>query len=181
MNVGVNTAVFNEEGELLLTKRDDFGVWCLPGGRVEDGETLPQAALRETFEETGLQVSLTGVVGIYSVPLTTSWVNLIISFKAQVVGGSFNPQPGEVVEMAYFDRASIPPQLLWGQRQRILDAFDCTGGGTAWAQYIPYDKIISRAELYQMRDESNLSNVTFYEKTFGFDTHPSDHSELGSR
>jgi 8-oxo-dGTP pyrophosphatase MutT (NUDIX family) len=178
MNVGVNTAVFHE-GKVLLTKRDDFRIWCLPGGKVEDGETVPQGALRETFEETGLRVKLTGVIGIYSIPLTSTWVNLIISFKAEVIGGELNPQPGEVVDLRWFGRDEVPQELLWGQRQRILDAFDCERGGVAWKQSVPFHKVTGRAELYRMKDESGLNPAAFYAQQFGFEDHRDDLSELG--
>jgi hypothetical protein len=45
--IAVNVAVI-QEGKVLLTKREDFEVWCLPSGGVEDGESLAEAALRET-------------------------------------------------------------------------------------------------------------------------------------
>lgn len=178
MSVGVNTAVF-KDGKVLLTKRDDFRIWCLPGGRVEDGETVGQAALRETLEETGLTVKLTGVIGVYSIPVSVSWVNLIVSFKAEILGGAFNPQPGEVVDLGWFEREEVPQELLWGQRQRIEDAFECQDGGVAWKQVVPYDKVVSRAELYRQKDESGLSPAAFYEREFGFGDHPDNCSELG--
>jgi ADP-ribose pyrophosphatase YjhB (NUDIX family) len=178
MYVGVNTAIF-KDGKILLTKRDDFNIWCLPGGRVEEGETAPEGALRETFEETGLKVKLTAVIGIYSLPAKGPWVNLIVSFRAEGIGGELIPQPGEVVDLHWFAREDIPNELLCGQRQRIEDAFECTTGGVAWKQHMPFDKAISRAALYQMKDESGLSNVDFYAQQFGFDDHPDDHSELG--
>ena len=55
-----------EDEKVLLTKREDFEVWCLPGGGVEDGETLAEGAIREAKEETGLDVELTSLVGVYS-------------------------------------------------------------------------------------------------------------------
>ena len=57
-----------EEEKVLLTKRDDFHIWCLPSGGVEDGETVVEAAIRETKEETGIDVKITRMVGIYSRP-----------------------------------------------------------------------------------------------------------------
>jgi ADP-ribose pyrophosphatase YjhB (NUDIX family) len=57
INLGVNVAVI-EDGRVLLTQREDFPVWCLPGGGVDPGESLAQAAVREVREETGLEVEL---------------------------------------------------------------------------------------------------------------------------
>jgi 8-oxo-dGTP diphosphatase len=55
--IGVNVAIF-QDGKVLLTKRRDFKVWCLPGGEVDNGETLVEAAKREAREELGLEVQL---------------------------------------------------------------------------------------------------------------------------
>jgi 8-oxo-dGTP pyrophosphatase MutT (NUDIX family) len=52
-NLGVNVAVI-QDGKILLTQREDFETWILPSGGVEEGESLAQAAIRETKEEAGL-------------------------------------------------------------------------------------------------------------------------------
>ena len=54
---GTCAAVFNERGEILLQKRADNGFWSMPGGAVDPGESVEQGALREVWEETGLQVA----------------------------------------------------------------------------------------------------------------------------
>lgn len=63
-----SAVVVNEAGELLLQRRSDNGQWALPGGTMDLGETLAQTLVREVREETGLDVDITGVVGIYSDP-----------------------------------------------------------------------------------------------------------------
>jgi len=63
-----NCIVQNEAGEILLIRRTDNGNWSLPGGAMDLGESLGQAAIRETLEETGIQAKLTGVSGLYSDP-----------------------------------------------------------------------------------------------------------------
>lgn len=65
--LGVNVAIVSE-GRVLLTRREDFDVWCLPGGQVDAGESLAEAARREVREETGLEVRIERLVGMYSGP-----------------------------------------------------------------------------------------------------------------
>jgi ADP-ribose pyrophosphatase YjhB (NUDIX family) len=64
----VNVAVFNDAGDLLLIRRSDNGNWALPGGAVDLGESLPQAGVRETKEESGIDCEITGLSGIYTDP-----------------------------------------------------------------------------------------------------------------
>ncbi len=64
----VNVAVANDAGEVLLIRRSDNDNWALPGGAIDIGESLAQAAVRETREETGVDCEITGLVGIYTDP-----------------------------------------------------------------------------------------------------------------
>ena len=64
----VNVAVTNGAGDLLLIRRSDSGNWALPGGRVDIGESLPQAGVRETREESGIDCEITGLSGVYTDP-----------------------------------------------------------------------------------------------------------------
>jgi len=64
----VNCVVENEAGEILLIERSDNGNWSLPGGAMDLGESVADAAVRETLEETGVLVEVTGLVGIYTDP-----------------------------------------------------------------------------------------------------------------
>ncbi|MCU7731166.1 NUDIX domain-containing protein [Actinoplanes sp. KI2] len=63
-----NVVVTNDDGDILLIRRSDNGNWALPGGAMDLGESLPDAAVRETAEETGIDVEITGLVGIYTDP-----------------------------------------------------------------------------------------------------------------
>ncbi len=63
-----NVIVVNNSGEILMIRRSDNDNWALPGGAMDLGESLPAAAVRETLEETGVQVEITGLVGIYTDP-----------------------------------------------------------------------------------------------------------------
>jgi 8-oxo-dGTP pyrophosphatase MutT (NUDIX family) len=64
----VNVAVTDDAGQVLLIRRSDNDNWALPGGGIELGESLVQAAVRETSEETGVDCEITGLVGIYTDP-----------------------------------------------------------------------------------------------------------------
>jgi ADP-ribose pyrophosphatase YjhB (NUDIX family) len=63
------STIIQESGRILLVqeaKPENRGLWNLPGGHLEENETLKQGALREVFEETGLHVALAGLVGVYT-------------------------------------------------------------------------------------------------------------------
>lgn len=64
----VNVVVVNDAGEILMIRRTDNGNWALPGGAVDLGESVAQAAVRETLEESGIERAVTGIVGTYSDP-----------------------------------------------------------------------------------------------------------------
>ncbi|TDC06666.1 NUDIX domain-containing protein [Nonomuraea longispora] len=64
----VNVIVTNPAGDLLMIRRSDNDNWAVPGGAIDLGESIPEAAVRETFEETGITCEITGLVGTYSDP-----------------------------------------------------------------------------------------------------------------
>jgi len=63
-----NVVVLNERGEFLLIRRSDNENWALPGGAMDLGESIGQAAVREVKEETGVDCEITGLVGVYTDP-----------------------------------------------------------------------------------------------------------------
>ncbi len=65
---GGSAIVTDEQGRILMQKRTDSGNWALPGGVMDIGETLEQCVVREVKEETGLDVEIAGLVGIYTDP-----------------------------------------------------------------------------------------------------------------
>ncbi|MEU7615587.1 NUDIX domain-containing protein [Micromonospora rifamycinica] len=66
--VAVSVFVRDEQARVLLIRRTDNGLWSLPGGGQEIGESVAETAVRETREETGIRVEVTGMVGVYSDP-----------------------------------------------------------------------------------------------------------------
>ena len=64
----VNVVVVSDADEILLIRRTDNGNWAVPGGAIDLGESVAQAAVRETLEESGIDCEITGIAGIYSDP-----------------------------------------------------------------------------------------------------------------
>ncbi|MFJ6213775.1 NUDIX domain-containing protein [Streptomyces sp. NPDC092296] len=64
----VTAFILSSHGDLLLERRSDNGLWGMPGGVVEIGENIAGAVTREVLEETGIEVEVTGLVGVYSDP-----------------------------------------------------------------------------------------------------------------
>jgi 8-oxo-dGTP pyrophosphatase MutT (NUDIX family) len=156
-----------QNGKILLTQREDFEVWCLPGGSVEDGETVAEAAVREVREETGIDVELTSLVGIYSRLGLYPDIHGVL-FTATPTSSKLQTQPGETIALDYFGIDNLPKPLLFGYRQRIEDAMNSVGGGVAWKQTVtPTIKgVTNRKDLYDIRDKSGLSRVGFYLQAF---------------
>lgn len=125
--VGASAAILNAAGEILLTRRADNGMWCLPGGHMDFGETLAETVVRETLEETGLHVTVERLIGIYSAPfpegLVLNGTNQIVaaSFLCRVVVGQLCLSD-ETTEIGYFATHWLPEPLLPVHRQRIVDA-----------------------------------------------------------
>lgn len=158
--IGVSVAIV-ECGTILLTMREDFEVWCLPGGEIDEGESIADAARREVREETGLEVELTRLVGTYS---RIGWrPNHLFLFAAHVIGGTLTPDPREVLEAHFFPFNALPQPLLFGNAYKIADAVGGVIGCVKTERVlIPDAPQISRAELYAQRDQSGVSRREFY-------------------
>jgi ADP-ribose pyrophosphatase YjhB (NUDIX family) len=109
----VTTLPITDSGEIVLLRRGiepGRGWWAQPGGFLEIDETVYQAAIRETREETGLLIEPGEIIGLYT-RLEAAVVT--IAFEAKVVGGTATPTP-EALEVATFPPESIPwPELAF--------------------------------------------------------------------
>src|SRR3954465_14462282 len=121
-----STVVIDAEGRILLQRRRDNDMWALPGGKMELGESLGDCARRETLEETGLEIELTGIVGIYSDPKHVFSYDdgevrqeFSICFSARRVGGQLIPSH-QAPEVAFFKPRSLEAlQMVDAIRLRI--------------------------------------------------------------
>ena len=130
IRVGVGVFLQNAEGQVLLEKRRDCGLWCVPGGYLEAGETVTQTAIREVLEETGLNIHVAGMVGVYSDPKDrvvnypdTGRSRLIdIVVRGKIVDGKLACSE-ESFEIAFFNKNALPP-ILPRSLMPIQDGFD---------------------------------------------------------
>jgi ADP-ribose pyrophosphatase YjhB (NUDIX family) len=112
--------IFDAQGRVLLCHRRDLDVWNLPGGGVESGEMPTEAVLREVLEETGLEVEIERLVGVYG---KTGKDELAFSFVCSMIGGEL-ALTDESSENRYFEIENIPHNTTPKQVERIHDALD---------------------------------------------------------
>jgi len=147
---GASIAII-QHGKVLLQLREDARLWNLPGGAIEDGESLAEAAIREAREETGLEVRLTRLVGVYSRPRWRMGGGHDIFFTAEPtgVGDLRNADPHESADVRFFAPDDLPQDLIWWHRRHIRDAFSGAGSGLAWSQDVvwPFAPDASRNAL----------------------------------
>jgi len=115
--IAVSALIF-EEGRVLLAHRRDIDWWNLPGGGMEVGETVEEALYREVYEETGLQVEIEQLVGVYSKPQKRE---VVLTFRCHVIGGVAS-ETEESRECRYFYPEDLPANILPKHRQRVEDA-----------------------------------------------------------
>ena len=126
---GVTAVILGPAG-VLLQKREDNGLWGLPGGSVEPGESVTEALVREVREETGLDVERLRLIGVYSAPEhhqivtypngdVTHYVSS--SFECRITGGVI-ACGRESLACEWFPPDGLPPGLMPIARIRITDA-----------------------------------------------------------
>ena len=122
----VATAVVVEaEGGLVLGRRaiePGRGMWCFPGGFVNDDEHPEAAALRECFEEIGVLVEMATLIGVYHISKQGAPSMIGIAYRARLAPGS-TPAPGsEMLEVGVFSVDELPP-LAFPSHREVLAAY----------------------------------------------------------
>ena len=124
MLVHAGGCIFNESGEILLQRRGDNNKWGLPGGTIELDETPEMAAVREVREETGLEVEVGELIGIYTdfeitCPNGDKFQSIMMAYYLNAVGGELVCDNDETLELKYFPLNEIP-ELCCKQHEEIV-------------------------------------------------------------
>lgn len=124
---GAHVLVTDADGRILVVRTTYLGPgWMLPGGRVERSETPHRAAVRETREETGIEVTVDRLVLVDG----HRRGNVSFVFVGRLVGGELAPQFGEIAEVGWLYREEITA-ASW-RLHRLLDRIDEVGEGIAY-------------------------------------------------
>lgn len=123
LRLGTSCVVMNTQDEVLLSLRGDLQVWNLPGGRLDYGECLQDAAAREVHEETGIEVEIERIVGLYYI---TRWQRCNVVYRAHPIGGSLLTKTHETLDNAWFPLTALPELLTQVSRLRIHQALEET-------------------------------------------------------
>jgi len=114
LRVGASALIYDEDRErILMTQREDNHRWCLPGGGMDPGESAAETCVREVLEETGLEVEVTRLVGVYTSPDMlveysdgTKVQPVTFSFEAEIIGGELGLS-NETIDFGWYTVAEI--------------------------------------------------------------------------
>ena len=130
LRMGCSAVIFDEtRTRALLTRRTDNGLWCVPGGAMEAGESAAEACIREVWEETGLSVSVKRLIGVYSNPNQLvlypdgNKVHIVVmSFEVEVLDGELGLS-NETTEAGFFSVTEMETMPMHGKhKERVEDA-----------------------------------------------------------
>lgn len=127
---GVAAVVLDDDDDVLLVKRADRERWALPTGTVERGESLSRALVREVKEETGLDVEVRRLTGVYSAPEQQVFTYpsggsvhfVTCCFRCTAVGGSLTADAEETLDADFFRTDELPSNILPMQPRWVADA-----------------------------------------------------------
>ena len=115
--------VLNEQQQILLGKRKtdpQKGYWCLPGGFIEQGETMAEAALRELKEETGLVGTVLSLVDCFYQESRFYGSLIIFGYRVSIQGGNLRADD-DLEEVRFFDLDNFPPLAFESHRKLVAE------------------------------------------------------------
>ena len=130
LRMGCSAVIFDEtRTKALLTRRTDNGLWCIPGGAMEAGESAAEACIREVWEETGLHVAVKRLIGVYSDPNQLVVYPdgnkahiVVMSFEVEVTGGELGLS-NETTAAGFYSVQEMESMPMHGKhKQRVEDA-----------------------------------------------------------
>lgn len=128
--VGSTVIMTNETGQILLQqRRRPHGVWGLPGGLMELGESVEDTARREVYEETCLRVGNLNLIGVFSGPQYfvkagngDEFYVVTTAFHTSDFTGTINMDTDESLEFSFFDAFALPTPMV-GSHQKMVEAY----------------------------------------------------------
>lgn len=121
--MGAFALILDERGRVLWCLREDLGIWNLPGGAVERGESPWSAVVREVKEETGLDARVDRLSGVYWRPCQ---MEVNFAFVCSITGGKAS-KTREAVETRYFAPEEVPERTARRHVARVRDALEHPG------------------------------------------------------
>ncbi len=123
----VGALIMDTHGKVCLVKRTDSGIWALPTGWVERGESTEEAVVREVREETGYEVAVKDLIGVYSLPeeMTVEYPDgrcvqcVTVCYFCEHIGGRGIPDGREVSECIFFPPDTLPEPMVNTHRHWI--------------------------------------------------------------
>lgn len=151
---GASVVVLQGDSVLLIL-REDFRIWGLPGGAVEVGESVAEAAIREVREETGVEISLDRLVGMYY----RQQGGHQAVFLAHPEAGDPRPDGYETLKAQWYPLDQLPDLLIGWHRLYIQDGL---GNGSSVVRRINMPSLASlsrltRQEIYDLKDQGKLN------------------------
>ena len=148
--IGAFAIIFDAERRVLLSHRRDIDAWNLPGGGVETGETPVEAVMREVTEETGLEVAVDRLVGVYT---NARRDDIVFTFVCRVTGDALQLTQ-ESSDHRYCALAEMPRNLTPRNPERIREALEGGDGPIFWRQSGPTTR-----EWLRCLDEEDLGST----------------------
>lgn len=154
--VGAAAIVVNDKEQILIQQRTDSDYWGLPGGGIEPGEEPAEAAIREVYEETGLVVEVTNLVGIFGGKEQVGvyangdkFAYVSVTFECRVVGGVIQPDREESKDVRWFAPENLPSPFVPVHLRRI----------SAWqSKQMPYFAV-PEIDIIHMASSNYIKNI----------------------